>query len=119
MPGQDLLGAVELFQQQRPGEQVRPGHRAERQHGIGARDNRGTETVGAADREGERAGAAVAPAREPVGKDAAGPRFAPLVERDKSGADGQRGEDQPGLAQLELGSRQAALFFELDDRRRR
>ena len=61
VPGRDLLGAVDLFQEHCPGEAVRPGHRAERDHPIGAREDPFAQSFGAADRKGERALAAVAP----------------------------------------------------------
>ena len=77
------------------------------------------EPVGAADREGQRGGAGVAPAGEPVGQLPAAPGRAALVERDEPGTRRQRGEDQLGLALLQLGRRQAAFFFDFDDCHRR
>src|SRR5690242_18675505 len=41
MPGVDLLGAVELFEEHAAHEKMRPGHRAERHYRIGALDNGG------------------------------------------------------------------------------
>ena len=81
--GEDLLGAVELFQQHPAHQQMRPGHRAERQHPVGARDELSIEPLGPTDRKGERRGALVAPLTEPLGELAARPGGATLVERDK------------------------------------
>ena len=118
MAGVDLLRPVELLQEHAAHKQVRPGHHAEREDRIGALDDRGPKPLGAADREGEGACAAVAPSREPVGEIAARPGRALWVERDEPGAGRPGGEDQLGLAQLERGGRQAALFFQLDERDR-
>ena len=115
----DLLGTVELFEEHAAREQMWPGHAAQRDDRIGALDNRRPEPLGAADREGEGGGAAVAPGSEPVGEIAAGPGRALLVERDEPGAGGPGGEDQLGFAQLERGGRQAALFLQINDRDRR
>lgn len=118
--GENLLGAVELFEQQAANQQMRPSHRPERQHGIGALDDHGTEAVGAADRKGDRRNAAVAPHGKAIGELAAGPGGAPLIERDEAGIGGQRRQNQLGLALFQLVSRQAAFFFQFgDDRRRR
>ena len=68
MAGEDLLRAVQLFEQHAAHQQVRPGHRSEREHRVGALDDGGPEPVGAADREGDGAGAGVAPGREAVGE---------------------------------------------------
>ena len=65
--GQDLLGAVELFQQHRADEKVRPSHRAEGEDHIGFLENRLAQPFGAADCEGDRTGAAITPSRQPVG----------------------------------------------------
>lgn len=91
--GEDLLGPVKLLEQHAARQQMRPGHRPERHDRIGARDDRGAEPLRAADREGERTGAAVAPARETVGESAAGPGGAALVERNEPGAGRQPGKD--------------------------
>jgi len=77
--GEDLLGAIELLQQKAAGQEVRPGHRAKRQNGVGALDRCLAEPVGAADREGEYAGAGVPPSRKPVSKLPARPGCAALV----------------------------------------
>ncbi len=119
MAGVDLLRPVELLQQHAAHEEVRPGHRAQRDDRIGVLDDRGSEPLGAADREGEGRAAAIAPLREPVGEIPAGPGRALPVERDEPGAGGPGGEDQLGFAQLERGGRQAALFLQINDRDRR
>ena len=119
MTGVDLLRPVELLQQHAAHEEVRPGHRAQRDDRIGVLDDRRSEPLGAADREGEGRAAAIAPLREPVGEIPAGPGRALPVERDEPGAGGPGGEDQLGFAQLERGGRQAALFLQINDRDRR
>jgi hypothetical protein len=96
--GEDLLRAVELFQQHAAHQQMRPSHRAQRQHRVGALDNRAAEPLGAADREGECCGTLVTPRREPFGELAARPARPALIERDKPGARGQCREDEFGLA---------------------
>ena len=94
MAGVDLLRPVELLQQHAAHEEVRPGHRAQRDDRIGAVDNPGSEPLGAADRKGKGGGTTVAPRREPIGEIAAGPGRSLLVQRDEPGAGGLRGEDQ-------------------------
>src|SRR5205807_7360293 len=54
MAGEDLLGAVELFQEHATHQEVRPGQRPQRQDRVGALDHRGTEALSAADRKGDR-----------------------------------------------------------------
>jgi len=98
---------------------MRPGHRAQRQHRVGALDDRAAEAFGAADRESQRRGALVTPLPEPFCQLAARPALPALVERDETRALRQRGEDQLGLVRPEPRRRQLAFFFELDDRRRR
>src|SRR5262249_18519788 len=117
--GEDLLRAVQLFEQHAAHHQMRPGHRAERDGRVGAGKDRLAESVGAADREGERGCAPVAPAGEPVGEVAAGPGAAALVERNQPGAGRHRAEDQFGLARLQRRWRQPALFLEFGDGDRR
>jgi hypothetical protein len=51
MAGEDLLGAVELLQQQAAHQEMRPGHRAQRYDRVGAIDHGLPEPVRAADRE--------------------------------------------------------------------
>src|SRR5580700_592223 len=119
MAGEDLLRPVELLQQHAADEEMRPGHHTQRQHRVGALDNGGPEPLGTADREGYGADTAVAPGPEPVGQFTARPFGATLVERDETGAGGQRGEGQLGLARLQLWWRKPTLFFQLDDRRGR
>jgi len=58
--GEDLRCAVELFEQHAAYQQVRPCHRSEREHRVGAFDDGGPVPVGAADREGDSAGSGVA-----------------------------------------------------------
>jgi hypothetical protein len=91
--GEDLLRAVELFEQHAAHQQMRPGHRTQRQHRVGALDDRTAEPLGAADREGERRGTLVAPRRKPFGEVATRPVRPALVERDEPGAGWQRAED--------------------------
>ena len=66
--GEDLLRAVELFQQHRADEEMRPGHRAEGENCIGVVENRLAEPFRAADREGDRSDAPIAPGGEAVGE---------------------------------------------------
>ncbi len=96
--GEDLLGAVKLFEQHPAHQQMRPGHRAQRQHGVGVLGDGAAEPLGAADREGECRDPLVAPRREPLGEVAARPACPPLVERDEPGTRRQCREDQLGLA---------------------
>ena len=117
--GEDLLRPVELFQQHAAAQQMRPGHRAQGQHLIGPVDDGGPEPLGAANREGEGGDAGIAPFPEPVGEIAARPLPAAGVEGNEAGGGGQRGEDQLGLAPLQFGRRETALFFQFDDRRAR
>ena len=63
MAGVDLLRPVELLQQHAAHEEVRPGHRAQRDDRVGALEDRGREPFRAADREGEGGSAAVARSR--------------------------------------------------------
>ena len=119
MSGEDLLGTVELLEQQAAHQQMRPRHRAERHYRLGAVENFGAETIGAADREGELRYPLVAPRREPVGKPPARPHRAVLVERDQPRPRRQRREDQRRLARLLHRRGQALPHLELDDRNRR
>ena len=77
---------------------------------VGALDDGGPEPVGAADREGDGAGAGIAPARQAIGEFDAAPGRAALVERDQPRARRQRGEDQLGFARFQLGGGQTAVF---------
>jgi hypothetical protein len=116
MAGEDLLGAVELFEQHAPDQQVRPSHRAQRQDRLGAVEDRRGETIGAADREGKFGYTLVAPTCEPVGETTARPRRATFVEGDKVRSGRQSPEDQRGLARLQRRGGQALAHLELDDR---
>jgi len=60
MAGGDGLGAVELLAEQGADQEVRPGHRAQGKHEIGAVGHRRVVAVGAADQEGDIAGAGFA-----------------------------------------------------------
>jgi len=98
--GEDLLRAVELFQQHRADEEMRPSHGAQGENCIGLVENRLAEPFGAADREGDRSGAPIAPGGEAVGDVTARPGLPALVERDENGAGRTSGKDQCGLARL-------------------
>jgi len=117
--GEDLLGAVKLLEQQAAHQQMRPGHRAERQCRLGTVEDFGAETIGTADRKGELRYALVAPRREPVGEAVARPHRAALVERDQPRPRRQCREDQRRLARLLHRRGQALPHLELDDRDRR
>ena len=119
VPGKDLLRPVELFEEHCADEEVRPGHRAQGQNRIGFVENDFAEPFGAANCKSDGGTAMIAPAGETVGKLAAGPGLAALVERDKHPAGRPHGEQQFGLARLQLGGRQFPLLFDFDDRRRR
>ena len=119
MSGEDLLGTVELLEQQAAHQQMRPRHRAERHYRLGAVENFGAETIGAADREGELRYALVAPRREPVGEPAARPHGTALIEGDQPRPGRQCPEDQSRLARLQRRRRQALPHLELDNRDRR
>jgi len=91
--GEDLLRAVELFQQHRADEEMRPGHRAEGENCIGVVENRLAEPFRAADREGDRSDAPIAPGGEAVGEVATRPWLSPRIERDENCAGGTSGKD--------------------------
>ena len=80
--GEDRGGAVELLGEHHPRQQVRPDHAAERdQRGRRRSRKRRVEPVGAADGEGELAGAGVGGAAQERGEVRRGERAAALVER--------------------------------------
>ena len=64
MPGDDLLGTVELLGEHCAGQQVRPGHGAERQRQAASPQQILAMPVGTADQEGELGHALVAPGRK-------------------------------------------------------
>src|SRR6185437_5372657 len=74
--------------------------------------------VGAADEESEVGCPAIAPLSELLRESGAGQAPAALVEGDKDGAGGRRGEEQRGFALLELGRRQGPLLLDLADGQR-
>ena len=113
--GEDLLGAIELLEQHAANQQMGPRHRSEGQGRVGAVENRGTVTIGPANREGELRQTLVAPSSYPIGKSTARPRDAPLIEGDKRDAGRQGTEDQFGLARWEP----PPAIIELDDHRGR
>jgi hypothetical protein len=119
MAGEDLLGAVELLEQQASNQEMRPGHRAKRQYRIGAIEDFGTEPVGATDRESDLGCTLITPRREPVGETTARARRAVLIEGDKPCPDRQCREDQCRLARLQRCRRQALPHLKLDYRDRR
>ena len=98
---------------------MRPSHRAEGQNRVGAIEDRRADPLRAADRKGNGASAAVAPRAKPLGQFAARPGDAGAIQSDEQRAGRQRGEDQLGLTRLQKRRRQAPLFFQLEDRRRR
>jgi len=98
---------------------MRPGHRAKRQYRVGAVEDFGTETVGAADRKGKLCHALVAPRREPLSELATRPRDAPLIEGNKPRPSRQCREDQCRLTRPERRGGQALPHLELDYRDRR
>jgi hypothetical protein len=98
--GENLLGAVKLLQQHAAHQQMRPSHRAERQHRIGAGDKLPIEAVGATDRESEHGATLIAPLAETLGEITARPGKAALVKRGEPCARRQCSEDQLGLARL-------------------
>jgi hypothetical protein len=71
MPSKDLLGAIELLQQHAANQEMRPRHPPERQCRGGAVEDRGAQTIGSADREGEFAHTLVTPRGEPISEIAA------------------------------------------------
>ena len=71
MAREDLLSAVELFEQHSADEKMRPGHRSQRQNRIGAVKHREIEAFGAADRKGELLRPAFAPPGDAACKGAA------------------------------------------------
>jgi hypothetical protein len=67
MAGENLLCAVELFEEQASDQQMRPGHRPEREGHIGPVEDCRVETISAAYREGELRHTLVAPGCSPLG----------------------------------------------------
>src|SRR5271167_1244747 len=99
---------------------MRPGHWPKRQCRVGAVEDFGAETIGTADRKGEFCYTLVAPCGELVGKTAARPHDAALVEGYQPRPGRQCPEDQCRLARLQRRRRGQALpYLELDDRDRR
>ena len=84
--GEDLLRAIQLLEQHAADKQVRPRHRSERHDRMGAVKDSGVEPIGAADGEGEFGRALVTPKADTVGKSAARPTGAALVEGNKRNA---------------------------------
>jgi len=119
MPGENLLGAVELFQKHAAGKEVRPGHRAERNNRVGPFDDHRSKSFRATDRERQRGYTLIAPGTKSLREIAARPPGALFIERDKTSARGHRGKDQFGLSYLQLRRRQFAFLLEFDDCRRR
>ena len=119
MAGENLLGAVKLLQQQAARQKMRPGHRAKRQCRVGAVEDFATEAIGAADRKGEFCYTPAAPCGEPVGKTAARPHGAALVEGDQPRPGRQCTEDQCRLARLQRRRGHTLSYLKLDDRYRR
>jgi hypothetical protein len=119
MPREDLLRPVQLFEQHAAHEQMRPGHRPQRERRVGALDDGAPETVGAADREGDGDVAGIAPARQAVRQFDAAPRRAALVEGNQPRTPRQRGEDQLGFPRFQFAGGQTPFFVDLDNRRRR
>ena len=74
------------------------------------------EPVGAADREGDGAGAGVAPVPQPVGEFDGCSRVRRARRAQPGGRRRVRRKDQFGLALFQLGSGRAALFFDFDNR---
>ena len=104
--GEDLLRAVELFQQHAANQKMRPSHRPQRHGRLGMFEDRGAKTLRPADRESEFTGAAVAPVRHLTCKIAARPQSAVLIEREERDARRQRLQDQFGFAFLDHDRRQ-------------
>ena len=86
MAGEDLLRPVELFEQHRADQEVRPGHRAEGQNRFRLIEDRLAEPLGATDGKRDGPGAVIAPGSEAVGEVAARPLLPPRIERDEAGA---------------------------------
>ena len=108
MAGGNRTGAIELFGQHRPHQEMRPGARAERQYVVGTGNDRRVQPLGAADEETQRAGCAQ-PAVEQRGEPFAVGRTAAEVERHRERVVRQGGEDSGALASLDLGGRAARL----------
>jgi hypothetical protein len=117
--GEDLLGAIELLEQQATHQKMWPGHWAKRQYRIGTVKDFGAETFGAADRKGEFCHTLIAPRREPIGKTAARPHGAALIEGDQPRSGRQCLDDQCRFARLQRRRGQALPHLELDNRDRR
>src|SRR5580658_5566902 len=102
MAGENLLRAVELLEQHGPGEEMGPGHDAERQQEMRLLANRVGEPLGAADEKSEIADAAVSPALYALGEAFARQRLAARIERHEGGSRRRRREQQRAFALLDL-----------------
>ena len=98
--GQDTFRPVQLFDQHRPRQQVRPGHRPQRDHkrGLGAKIL--VKAVGAADQERDIANSGVLPLAELCGEDFAVEGFATLIKGDDRCIRRNCGTQQRRLAPL-------------------
>jgi hypothetical protein len=84
--GENLLSAIELFEQHPSDQQMRPSHRSKREGNIGAVENHRVEPICAANRECQLGRTPIAPNGDPFGEGAAGPLDAALVEGDERDA---------------------------------
>ena len=103
MAGDDLLGAVDLFQQHGAHHHVWPGHGAEGDDAPRPLDDTVVQPLGAADHEGELGHAFVSPHAQKLREILAGNFLTTRFEGHHDGAGGTGGFQQPGFAALQFG----------------
>jgi len=112
--GRDGPGAVDLFGEHGSDHEMRPGHGAEGQSGVGTLQDGGVQPLGAADQEADSAGVGQ-PSFQQFAEAQTVRHFAALVEGDDESVGGERGQEGGGFAALDLG-RGAAGFGDFGHR---
>ena len=106
MAGEDLLGPVELLDQEGADQQMGPGHGAKGQLRGGVGPQIRVQPVGAADQKGDRAVAGGAPLFQTGGETRTVQGVPAFVEGDHRRPAGQGGAQQIGLGPRKLAGRQ-------------
>jgi len=81
--GENLLSAIELFEQHPSDQQMGPGQRPKREDYLGAVENHRVEAIGAADCERQLGRTPIAPGGDPRRQAPARPLDAPLIQSDE------------------------------------
>jgi len=89
MPGQDGHGAIDLFAEKCPGQQMRPGLGTEGQAAARLLARQWRQAIGAANHKHQIAGAGIAQSAQHLGKILGGHAFAPRIQEHDMGAVGQ------------------------------